>query len=233
MRCDPELERRYRRLLAWYPRAFRAQHEQEMLVVLMACARTGRRRPGLADSANLIANALVMRLRPGVRRSRPTVFWAVRLMSLGALLELAALATVIGTSGNMSAAITRNVPSYSPAHVHAIVSGQVLAIVIGAPIAALAWLCLAWANGRGHRWARPGFGVLFAINSISLFGSVGAQAQTYAPADLIAGAVLWTGALVALLLITAPSSAGHYRPRSDGGETCSDGPMMPVRPSLN
>jgi hypothetical protein len=233
MTTDRELERRYRRLMGWYPRAFRAQHEQEMLVVLMACARNGQRRPGPADSANLIANALLMRLRPGVPRSRPTVFWAVRVMALGALLELVALATVIGTRGELSATIARHAPSYSAAHIHAFVSGQVLSIAIGAPLAALAWLWLAWANGRGHRWARVAFGALFALTSVSLFASVGRQAQTYAPADLIAGAVVWVAALLALVLITAPSSAGHYVRRRDAGETCSDGPMMPIRPSWN
>jgi hypothetical protein len=50
MTPDRELERRYRRLLGFYPRTFRAQHEQEMLVVLMACARDGRRRPGAAPA---------------------------------------------------------------------------------------------------------------------------------------------------------------------------------------
>jgi hypothetical protein len=42
------LERAYRRLLAWYPRAFRRENGQEILAVLMACATDGQRRPGLA-----------------------------------------------------------------------------------------------------------------------------------------------------------------------------------------
>jgi len=233
MTTDRQLERRYRRLLGCYPRAFRAQHEQEMLVVLMACARNGQRRPGLADSADLIANGVLMRLRPGVPRSRPTMFWAVRLMALGAALELAALATVVGTRGDLSAAIARHVPSYSAAHVHALVGGQVRSIAIGAPIAAIVWLWLAWANGRGHRWARVAFAALFGLTTISLFTAIGQQALTFAPADLAAGAVLWVAALVALVLISSPLSEVHYRgPRDDGG-TSSDGPIMPVRASLN
>jgi len=63
------LERDYRRLLAWYPRAFRAERGDEMLVVLMACAREGQRHPSLAEVANVIRSALGMRLRP--RRPRP------------------------------------------------------------------------------------------------------------------------------------------------------------------
>jgi hypothetical protein len=57
------LERRYRRLLAFYPKAFRREHEQEMLSVLMAGADDGQRRPRLAESANLLGHAIFMRLR--------------------------------------------------------------------------------------------------------------------------------------------------------------------------
>jgi hypothetical protein len=57
------LEQGYRRLLAWYPRAFWREHEEEMLAVLMASARPGQRRPGLVESADVIRSALGMRLR--------------------------------------------------------------------------------------------------------------------------------------------------------------------------
>jgi hypothetical protein len=58
-----DLERRYRRLLAWYPEPFRSRREDEMLAVLMAGARPGQRWPGLAESADVIWSALGMRLR--------------------------------------------------------------------------------------------------------------------------------------------------------------------------
>jgi hypothetical protein len=64
-----ELERRYRRLLAWYPEPFRSEHSDEMLAVLMAGARPGQRRPGLAESADVIWSALGMRWR-AVRSGR-------------------------------------------------------------------------------------------------------------------------------------------------------------------
>ncbi len=56
------LERRYRRLLACYPRAFRRELEQEILAVLMAGADEGQQRPRPAEAANLIRHALWMRL---------------------------------------------------------------------------------------------------------------------------------------------------------------------------
>jgi hypothetical protein len=57
------LERRYRRLLAWYPQPFRSRQQDEMLAVLMAGARKGQRRPGLVEAADVVRSALRMRLR--------------------------------------------------------------------------------------------------------------------------------------------------------------------------
>lgn len=57
------LERGYRRLLAFYPRSFRREQEEEMLGVLMATARPGQRRPGPAEAADVIISGLRMRLR--------------------------------------------------------------------------------------------------------------------------------------------------------------------------
>jgi hypothetical protein len=57
------LERRYRRLLSWYPAAHRREHEQEMLGVLLAAARDGQRRPRPSEAVNLIGGALRIRLR--------------------------------------------------------------------------------------------------------------------------------------------------------------------------
>ena len=45
MSDSADLERRYRQLLACYPRAFRREHEQEILAVLMAGADEGQQRP--------------------------------------------------------------------------------------------------------------------------------------------------------------------------------------------
>jgi hypothetical protein len=57
------LEGRYLRLLALYPAEHRRAHQEEMLGVLMTGARAGQRRPGLAESADLILGALRIRLR--------------------------------------------------------------------------------------------------------------------------------------------------------------------------
>ncbi len=63
MTDSTQLERRYRRLLALYPKAFRREHEQEMLAVLMVGAAKDQRRPRPAESADLVRTAVLMRLR--------------------------------------------------------------------------------------------------------------------------------------------------------------------------
>jgi hypothetical protein len=62
MSDSADLERRYRRLLACYPRAFRQEHEQEILAVLMDGADDDQQRPRMGEAANLIKYALWMRL---------------------------------------------------------------------------------------------------------------------------------------------------------------------------
>lgn len=62
MSDSADLERRYRQLLVAYPRAFRREYEQEIIAVLMAGADEGQQRPRLGEAANLIKQALWMRL---------------------------------------------------------------------------------------------------------------------------------------------------------------------------
>jgi hypothetical protein len=61
------LERRFRLLLACYPREHRRMYEEEMLGVLMDDGATGRRRPLARDVSALLAGALRARLRSSSR----------------------------------------------------------------------------------------------------------------------------------------------------------------------
>jgi hypothetical protein len=58
-----QLERRYRRLLAFYPRAFRREHEDEIVAVLLDGAGEDQRRPRPADVADLLTQAVSTRLK--------------------------------------------------------------------------------------------------------------------------------------------------------------------------
>jgi hypothetical protein len=163
----------------------------------------------LAASADLIKSATRMRLRPGVPRSSRTVFAAVRLMYLGAAVELCTLITIVATLGSVESAVLRRNPD-TAAHLHAELHGRVVALEVGAAIATGVWLWMAWANGRGHRWARVVFAVFFSITTASLGRGIAQNAAAYARADLIAGAVLWLVALATLALLFHKESRSHY-----------------------
>ncbi|WP_433224666.1 hypothetical protein [Microtetraspora malaysiensis] len=60
------LEQRYRKLLAWYPKAHREQHEEEMIAVLLAGADPGQDRPTAHDTLDLLRGGLAIRLRHAV-----------------------------------------------------------------------------------------------------------------------------------------------------------------------
>jgi hypothetical protein len=210
MSDSTELERGYQRLLAWYPRAFRRDHEQEVLAVLMASAGEGQRRPGLAASADLVRSGLWMRLRPGPARPPRTVFHAVRLMYLGAVVELAALITIVVTPGTIRTAILARNPDYSAAQWHALLNATIVPDEVAAAIAIGLWLLLAWATGRGHGWARAVFAVFFAVSTVSLLAALAQDAAVYAPADLIAGATLWLVELAVVLLLFNKQSRPYY-----------------------
>ena len=210
------LERSYRRRLACYPRAWRRENGEEILAVLMACAAKEQRRPGLAASADLLKGALRMWLRP--RPARPgTVRAAVALMCAGAVLELGVVLTVMVSAGSVRASVLRHDPGLTTAQWHAIVV-HLTVDEIGGPIVALLWLWLAWANSRGHDWARPAFMAFFAFITVGVLIALGEGAAVYAPADMIAAAVLWCVGLAAMTLIFTPRAGQFYRPEANRPE---------------
>lgn len=62
MSHSAELERRYRRLLAWYPRVYWRDHEEEMLAVLLSGAQAGQVRPRIGEAASMLWHATRTRL---------------------------------------------------------------------------------------------------------------------------------------------------------------------------
>ena len=199
------LERGYRRLLAFYPRAFRRENEEEILAVLMACAQDGQTRPTLEAAADLVKGAARMRLRPRAGQPR-TVFAAVRLMWAGAAAELAALITIIVSAASVRSAVMHTHPAATPGAItHVVVAEVAVPIVIGV------WLFLAWAMSRGRDAARFAFTAFFLLITMNMIITQAQGAAVYAPADLIAGAVVWFIALAAVVLSFAPASNRYFR----------------------
>lgn len=196
-----DLERAYRRWLRWYPTSFRREYEAEMLGVLLAGAREGQRQPELLECLDLLCGALWMRLRPRVPRSNRSVGAVVKLMYVGAVVELATAITVVATIGDVrSNVVTRN-PGLTAGQWHAIVAGQLEPLVIAAAIAVGFWLWMAWSIGRGRRWARIAFALFFGQTTWSLLHGLAGGSAVYARPDLAVGVVLWLVELVAVALL--------------------------------
>ena len=202
------LERGYRRILACYPRSFRRDNEAEILAVLLDTATEGQVRVGLAEAWDLIRGGVRMRLWPAMPRPR-AVRAAVTLMLAGAAAELAALLTVIATLGSVRAAVAAR----DTAAAHALLVHQV-AVMVGAPVAVGLWLWLAWAIGRGEDWARLVSVACFLLMSLSVIGVLAQDAVAFAPASMIAAAVVWILGLSSVALIFTPAAGRYYRLRA-------------------
>jgi hypothetical protein len=200
------LERGYRRVLACYPKAFRRESEEEIVAVLLATAHEGQRRVGVAESADLIRGAL--RMHFGLSRSPRPMRNAVRLMYVGAALELAVLVTILVSLGSVRSAI---VGDFTAAQWHTAMLTQIVPLAAGAPIGAGVWLWLAWANGRGYDWARPASMALAGLLTLELLIGLGGGAALYAPADLIAMTVPWLAGVAATVLIFSKTANPYYQ----------------------
>lgn len=213
MNSSASLERGYRRLLAFYPRAFRRENEEEILAVLLATADHNQRRPGLAISADLIRSGLLMRLRPTVPHSARTVRAGVTLMCLAALAELATVITVVATSTTVLDYVHRTAPSAGHLAALSLIKDE-----IAGPIAIVLMLCLAWAIGRRHDWARRVFIIFWGITTLGIIAALSEGAAVAAPADFACGVLVWLLQLTAVLLIFARQSAPYYRHGSEPAE---------------
>ena len=151
--------------------------------------------------------AVRMRLWPATPRPR-SVRVAVKLMLAGAAAELAAMIIIIATLGSVRATVAaRDAAALQAVHLH-----QVTDIGV-APVAIGLWLWLAWANGRGQDWARLLSAACFALISLSLITALAQDAAAFAPATMIAGAVVWTLGLSSVALIFTPAAGRYYRPQ--------------------
>ncbi len=198
------LERAYRRLLAWYPRKFRHENEQEILAVLIAGAPPGQRRPGLAEAADLIRSGLWLRLWPSVPRSERTVRTAVKLMYAGAAVSTVNLVILLALIGDITVSQLLNTPF--------------ITVSIAWSLAPLAlWLWMARENGRGRNWARIMSTVLFGAATLDLTGPFGLPGIRVSLVPVVQGSTIipvlyWLVGAAVVWLLWRPASSAFFRP---------------------
>jgi hypothetical protein len=101
--CSPQVDqlaRGYRRLLACYPVWYRRVHEEEMLAVLMADAAPGKRRPGIAEAADLLWGALRIRCQPSRTGAEPA--WRDALAVVSVIVPLIVVLGLVVTDTRMT-----------------------------------------------------------------------------------------------------------------------------------
>lgn len=200
------LERRYRRLLACYPRAFRRENEEEILAVLLACAQDGQQRPGFAASVDLLKGALRARLWPASPPRR--VRAAVRLLCVAAVAQLAVLIITIVTADSVHSAVAHSQPGL-PAQ-HAVTVNLIIDYVFES-LAVGVWLWRAWRLARGRDRARLRLAVNLTGMGVGIIVTTSQGAALYAPADLIAAVTTWLIVLTATVLLFGGAANRYYR----------------------
>jgi len=237
------LERAYRRLLAWYPRAFRRENGPEILAVLMADVLDGQRRPGLAQSADLIRSGLWMRLRPSVPASARTVRAAVRLMYAGAAISTVNLILVL--------AVTADAKVYHTVLGHRLTAAQarelnlttlgITVLIVAALIPVALWLWMAWKTGQGRNWARGLFlGLLVLSAQHPVFGAVATEHPVFGVlgtagireglVPVVFGPIIpvltWLVGIAAVLLLELRASGAFFKSPGDGGPALHQAQMV-------
>jgi len=215
MTDQEHLERAYRRLLGWYPREFRRENGPEILAVLMAEAPEGQRRPGLAESADLIRSGLWLRLRPSVPRSARTVRAAVRLMYVGAAVSaveyLMVLALIV---------VDIKLAARGQFLGHSLTAAQMRPLIVTvwiifSLVVIALWLWMVRAVGRGRNWARILSTVLFGLWTLQLISDFqGAVSSGTAESvlGLLGAALIWPVGAAAVWLLWRPAASAFFRP---------------------
>jgi hypothetical protein len=218
MTDQEHLERAYRRLLAWYPREFRHENEQEILAVLIADAPHGQRRPGLAEAADLIRSGLWLRLRPSVPRSARTVRAAVRLMYAGAAVStvnlIILLAVIVDIKGRR-AVLGHHLTAAQVSQLNTLF---ITTFILWDLVPIALWLWMARENGRGRNWARIVSTVLFGAATLNLTGAFSwlppgihltLVPMAYGPTLPV---LYWLVGLAVVWLLWRPASRAYFRP---------------------
>ena len=133
---------------------------------------------------------------------------AVKFMYAGAAFEVIALVVALISRNSMKSALRTLHPNYTAAQLHTALTVQTVSLVIGAAIATGLWLWMAWACGRGYKWARILSAVFFGISTLDLVFTV---AAVRAPGSLIVGFVIWLMGLGAIVLLFSRESNAFFR----------------------
>jgi len=158
------------------------------------------------------AGDAMSRYTPAPQRPwRPTpVLAAVWLMYAGATASLLAMFIDIAVIGQVKTDYLRHHPFVNPANANTLAGAGVLGVLIGSLISIGLWLWLAAASKRGHGWARTVGTVLFGVNTLSFFVTVGRPGIASIKSIHF---LIWLIGLVTLIFLWRRQSSDYFANR--------------------
>lgn len=203
------LERRYRRLLAWYPAAHRGTYGEEMIGVLLASTPPGQDRPSKADVLDLIGGGLRTRLRQ-LRTGGGNPAWPDALAVFSVVAPVALLGWL--TAGYLTTIefqMGRGILSQRAARA----DSALLTALIATAIAVLALAACPALARRGRAVAASALAVIGAaaaviglVQAYRVFSGLGRGQDNPIPLYLTL-----TAAMVVLALVASPGPARGWR----------------------
>lgn len=146
----------------------------------------------------------------------PSLVNAIRLMFAGAALGVLGVIFTLVLSGRIKSATGKaarkaNVTlakegksTLTASQIHSLENFTVAFLVVVLIIGVLLWVWMAWANGKGSRWARIVATVLFALNTVYLFFSASRAAVT-----AIFVGLSWIIGLIAIFLLFRKETSAY------------------------
>ena len=140
---------------------------------------------------------------------------AVQVMYVGAAVSVIGIIVDLTTYSSLQHALAtrtrKNGKPLTHAQVVNLAHVEVVALVVVGLIGAGLWVWMARSNRAGKSWARVVSTVLFAIETISVFVSVGGGALAAGDATRIYGFVVWIVGLVAIVLLWQRASSDYFK----------------------
>lgn len=140
-------------------------------------------------------------------RSPQSLMAAIRLMYVGAGLQALAIVFTFAARIRLRDQMAEQEPTLSPEEIDAAVQLHLLSVAVIDVLAIAMWIWMAFANGRGHEWARIVASVLAPLNIaftlFSLSQAAGAMIVVRLVIIALSGAILF--------LLYRPDASAYYR----------------------
>lgn len=155
---------------------------------------------------------------PGSGEQPQSIRTAVLLMRIGAGLSLLSLVLTLATFGSLKddirAELQAQGSTFTEAEVDTAFNVAIGFGVIFGLIGVALWLWMAWANGKGKKWARVVATVLAGLGLLSLLLTLaGAAAGTTTLSQLLSAVTILVG-IAAVVFLYRPDASAYYEANS-------------------